>query len=290
MKLSIEHVSKNYGKKRALTDFSAELEPGIYGVLGPNGAGKSTLMNIITDNLLPDAGQVLWKGKDIRTLGGAYRARLGFMPQQQGLYDSFTGRRFLWYMAALKGIDHRTAKKQIHELLQIVNMEKSASEKISSYSGGMKQRLLLAQALLGNPSLLILDEPTAGLDPRERIRIRNFISEIARDKIVLFATHVVSDIEFIARQIIVIREGRLLYKAPIPTLLGIVDGKVYEATVDHSVATELQRKYRISNLRQQASGTSVRFVADIPPAGFDTKLVSPTLEDLYIYLFEEINQ
>ena len=289
MKLTIDHVSKSYGRKKALIDFSAELEPGIYGFLGPNGAGKSTLLNIITDNLAPDKGCVCWNGQDIRTLGGAYRARLGFMPQQQGLYDSFTGLRFLWYMAALKGMDRTAAKRRIHELLGVVSLEAAAGEKIGGYSGGMKQRLLIAQAMLNDPDVLILDEPTAGLDPKERIRIRNFISEMAREKIVIFATHVVSDIEFIAHQIMVIREGSLLYKAPIPTLLGIVDGKVYEATVDHSVATELQRKYRISNLRQQASGTSVRFVADIPPVGFDTKLVSPTLEDLYIYLFEEIN-
>ena len=287
MKLTIDHVSKSYGRKKALIDFSAELEPGIYGFLGPNGAGKSTLLNIITDNLAPDKGCVCWNGQDIRTLGGAYRARLGFMPQQQGLYDSFTGLRFLWYMAALKGMDRTAAKRRIHELLGVVSLEAAAGEKIGGYSGGMKQRLLIAQAMLNDPDVLILDEPTAGLDPKERIRIRNFISEMAREKIVIFATHVVSDIEFIAREVMIIRQGELLYKDSVPNLLKLVEGRVFEAETDEAGAEVLRRAYRVSNLRQTAGGTSIRLVTDEPPAGIHAVSAAPTLEDLYIYLFED---
>ena len=196
MELEIENVSHTYKNgKKALSEISTSLTPGVYGLLGPNGAGKSTLMNIITDNLRPTAGEVSLDGNVIWKNSNAYRARLGYMPQQQGLYSSFTGTRFLWYMAALKGLSHREAKTRVNELLELVNLKDAADRRIGGYSGGMKQRLLIAQALLNEPDVLVLDEPTAGLDPKERIRIRNFISEIAADKIVLLATHVVTDVE-----------------------------------------------------------------------------------------------
>lgn len=287
MKLELLELSKSYGKKQALRDFTAELTPGIYGFLGPNGAGKSTLLNIITDNLSPDSGQVLCDGENIVKLGKKYRERLGYMPQQQGLYDSFTGLRFLWYMASLKGLSRSEAKAQIQKLLQVVNLESAASEKIGNYSGGMKQRLLVAQAMLGDPDVLILDEPTAGLDPKERIRIRNFISEMARDKIVIFATHVVSDVEFIAKEIMIIKQGELLYKAPVPELLNLVDGKVFEVHAKAENVEDLQHRYKVSNLSQNPEFVRVRIVSDTPPENMPYDTVIPDLEDLYIWLFED---
>lgn len=207
-KLEIKGITKVYkkGAVKALDNFSVTLTPGVYGLLGPNGAGKSTLMNIITDNLNADGGEVVYDGENIKKLGKDYRAVLGYMPQQQGLYDDFTLNRFLWYMAALKGLKKKEAKEKITQLLETVNLTDAAHKKLGSFSGGMKQRALIAQALLNNPEILILDEPTAGLDPKERIRIRNFISEIAEDKIVLISTHVVSDIEFIAKEIILLKK------------------------------------------------------------------------------------
>ena len=282
-------MSKSYGKKQALKHYSAELTPGIYGFLGPNGAGKSTLLNIITDNLAPDEGSVLYDGVDMVKLGKKYRSKLGYMPQQQGMYDTFTGLRFLWYMASLKGLDKAQAKKEIAELIDVVSLRDAASEKIGAYSGGMKQRLLIAQAMLGDPDILILDEPTAGLDPKERIRIRNFISEMARDKIVIFATHVVSDVEFIAKEIMVIKQGELLHKASVPELLKLVEGKVFEVRAGEEAVRMLQRRYRVSNLSQEAEHTCVRIVSDDPPEGVSYNVVRPNLEDLYIYLFEEMN-
>ncbi len=208
--LEIIGVCKSYGKKTALNDIHIKMELGVYGLLGPNGAGKSTLMKIITDNLTPDKGEVLWNGKSIFKKNQAYRKILGYAPQQQGLYDNFTGRKFLGYMAALKDIPKNQVVEEIEISAKRVNLTERLDDKIKNYSGGMKQRLLVAQALMGQPQLLILDEPTAGLDPKERVRVRETLEEIAGDKIILVATHVVSDIESIAKEIIILREGNLV--------------------------------------------------------------------------------
>lgn len=195
-----------------------ELDPGIYGLLGPNGAGKSTLMNIITGNIRPTEGKVLWDGADIRELGGRFRSLIGYAPQQQGLYNSFSGRRFLSYMAALKGIPKKEVSSEIERVLSYVNLQEAADRAVGGYSGGMKQRILIAQAILGEPKLIVLDEPTAGLDPKERVRIREQIKELSGDKIILVSTHVVSDITPIAKEILLIRSGNVIDRDTVESL------------------------------------------------------------------------
>lgn len=204
-------------KKQALAGVSLDLGPGLYGLLGPNGAGKSTLINIITGSLAPDGGEVLWCGGPARGL--RFRRALGYMPQQQGLYDSYTGRRFLAYMAALKEIARPAVPAEVDRVAGAVNLADQLDKRLSAYSGGMKQRLLLAAALLGNPRLLILDEPTAGLDPLERVRLRNLLASMARERIILVATHVVSDVESVADRVILLRAGHVVDAAPVAELV-----------------------------------------------------------------------
>lgn len=286
--LEIKNISKTYkkGTVKALDDFSVTLTSGVYGLLGPNGAGKSTLMNIITDNLNADNGEILYDGENIKKLGKDYRTVLGYMPQQQGLYDDFTLNRFLWYMAALKGLKKKEAKAKITSLLETVNLKDSAHKKLGSFSGGMKQRALIAQALLNDPKILILDEPTAGLDPKERIRIRNFISEIAENKIVLISTHVVSDVEFIAKEIILLKSGNLVSHDTCNNLIKEIENKVFEIEINKDELKCFQETYRVSNLFHDDDKIIVRIVTDIPPENYKVQPVKPTLEDLYLYVFE----
>lgn len=209
--LKISALNKHYGTKHALKDFSFGFSDGIYGLLGPNGAGKSTLMNILTQNLDPDKGsEILWNGESIATLGSKYRSEIGFMPQQQELYPSFTLKRFMGYIAALKGIEKSEIDGEIARVLELVELSDVANKKIGGFSGGMKQRALIAQSLLGSPHLLILDEPTAGLDPKQRVLTRNLISSLSKDMIVIISTHIVSDIETIADCILLLKSGKLI--------------------------------------------------------------------------------
>lgn len=227
-KLELQKINKHYGKKKhALCDFSFTFTNGIYGLLGPNGAGKSTLMNIVTDNLLPDkdGGKILWNGQETRILKGAFREHLGFMPQQQNLYESMTAHTFLNYIAALKCLDKKAAEKEIPQIMERVELSDSLDKKMGGFSGGMKQRVLIAAALLGDPELIILDEPTAGLDPKQRVIIRNMVSALSKDKIIIISTHIVSDIENIAKEILFIKEGHLIDSGTIPELLEKVEGE-----------------------------------------------------------------
>ncbi len=290
MKLTIENVSKSYGKNRALIGFSATLEPGIYALLGPNGSGKSTLMNIITDNLRADEGRILYSVGDemcdVKKLGVQFREKLGFMPQYPGLYPNFTVERFLYYMATLKGMKTEEAKAKIPELLESVELNDVPRRRIGALSGGMKQRLALAQAVLGDPSVLILDEPTAGLDPKQRISIRNYISKIAFDKIVLIATHVVSDVEFIARDVIMLKKGVIVDNAPPHELTKKIDGKVWLVPCAESDVARMQSEHRVTNIsRDEETGEVVlRIISDIAPTEA-SRHASPTLEDYYLYVF-----
>lgn len=210
MKLELNDLTKRYGDTIALNRFTLSFEPGIYGILGANGAGKSTLMNLITDNIRREGGSIAFDGKEILEMGMDFRTILGYMPQQQGIYEQMTAVSFISYMARLKGLGGREMREQVSQVLKLTNLESVKHKAVGQFSGGMRQRVLLAQALLGDPKVLILDEPTAGLDPRERVRIRNFIKELARDRIVLLATHIVTDIESIADKVILMKNGRLL--------------------------------------------------------------------------------
>lgn len=230
--LELKNVCKRYKEKQALKDVSLTLSNGIYGLLGPNGAGKSTLMNIITGNIEPSGGTISWNGEEIHHLRAAYRSVLGYAPQQQGLYDTFTGRRFLSYMATLKGISRKNMLSEIERVLRYVNLSEAADRSVGTYSGGMKQRILIAQAILGDPRLVVLDEPTAGLDPKERIRVREKIHAIAEDKIILVSTHVVSDIQSIAKEIILLKDGHVIDR-----------GSVKELCARYDNATDLEQVY-----------------------------------------------
>ncbi len=293
MQLNINGVTKYYGTNLALNSFTAELTPGIYALLGPNGSGKSTLMNIITDNLKATSGQISYTDEngvteDIFKMGARFRSKLGFMPQYPGLYANFTVERFLWYMAALKGIPADRAKTEIAEILASVELDDVPTRKIGALSGGMKQRLTLAQAVLGDPEILILDEPTAGLDPKQRIAIRNYISKIAFNKIVIIATHVVSDVEFISRRIIMLKKGVIVDNATTHELTGKIEGHVWQLPCSEAEVQALQDKFNVTNIaRDEETGEILlRVLAESQPSP-RSKFLAPTLEDYYLTVFGE---
>ena len=290
MELKVENLTKDYGQNRALDNFNYTFTEGVYGLLGPNGAGKSTMMNIITDNLAATSGRITFDGEDIKKLGSEYLRQLGFMPQQQNLYPSFSGLRFMYYMAALKGLKKKEADEQIPKLIKMVNLTGHEDKKLGAYSGGMKQRILIAQALLGNPKILIMDEPTAGLDPKERIRIRNIISEVSRDKTVILATHVVPDIEFISKEILLLKKGILIGSGTPASLVSTVVPYVFEVETDREGLETYKTDYRIANIGSSASGDGrfiVRLIGDKRPSGEVLEGTRATLEDVYLKAFED---
>lgn len=282
-RLEIKDLSKSYGSVIGLNNFTFTFRQGVYGILGPNGSGKSTLMNLVTDNIQRTSGEILLNGNDILKLGKEYRKCIGYMPQQQGLYQSFTPYQFLLYIASLKDLNKKEAKTQVIELLTLVNLKEQAHDKISSFSGGMKQRVHLAQSLLGSPSILIIDEPTAGLDPSERINIRNMIADLSKDKIVIYSTHIVSDIESVADEVILLKDGELVKSATSFELVQSIKGKVIEKIVSKDNLPDLRRSYPSNNIIQSEKGLRFRIVSDIKPEDFEVVKENITLEDVYLY-------
>ncbi len=287
MELKIDKLDKTYGNNHALNEFTYTFTEGIYGLLGPNGAGKSTLMNIITDNLKQDAGWIKVEQKDIKELGKEYRKLLGYMPQQQGVYPGFTLGRFLYYIASLKGLTKAKAKEQIEWILPLVNLTDCLERKLGAFSGGMKQRALIAQAMIGNPKIIILDEPTAGLDPKERIRIRNMIAKIAFDKIVIIATHVVSDIEFIAKEVLLLKKGNLIDAGSPVDLCSKIKNKTFHINTQMENIETISEQYKVCNISKEKEGIQVRVLSDHGVTGYDYEVAKPTLEELYLYTFDE---
>lgn len=293
MELRGEHIVKYYnaGKKFgrktfgkcALNDVSFTITEGIYGLMGANGAGKSTLMNILVGNLMPTSGKLFLDGVETEQLGEAFRAHIGYMPQQQWVYEDMTCVQFLEYIGALKGMKNEELKESVEKVLDFVNMTEHAPKRAGALSGGMRQRLLLAQAILGDPEILILDEPTAGVDPNERIRIRNLISQISFNKIVLIATHVVSDIEFIANRFLLLKEGVLFREGTLAELLEEIRGKVLECLVPEEAVGFLEKKYDVVSLMREGDAVRVRIVTDDYRESYEAVPVTPRLEDLYLY-------
>lgn len=287
MDLTIDRLSKQFGAKIAVDRVSARLVPGVYGLLGANGAGKTTLMRMVCDVLRPTSGEIRFDGRDVRALGDGYRARLGYLPQDFGYYPDFTALDFMCYLAALKGLGRRAARNRSLELLETVGLADVAGNKVRTFSGGMKQRLGIAQAVINDPAVLVLDEPTAGLDPKERVRFRNLIASFAQDKIVILSTHIVSDVEYIADEILVMRAGSFVMRGAPGEVVAQVAGKVWECHVDVRRADELAAGSCVSNVHYASDGHAVvRVVADEPPTA-DARPLDPVLEDVYLYVFRD---
>lgn len=286
MELSVDRLTKQYGNKIAVDCVSTVLKPGVYGLLGENGAGKTTFMRMLCAILESTSGEVFLDGREIVSMGAEYRDILGYLPQEFGYYPNYTAREFLLYMAALKGIPRDRAKKRAEELLEVAGLSEVAAKKIKTFSGGMKQRVGIAQALLNYPKLLILDEPTAGLDPKERVRFRNLISDYAGDRIVLLSTHIVSDVEAIADEVLLMKKGKLVSQGTVSELTKEAEGKVWELMVSPAEAKIWQEKTAVANLRHEGEQVVLRILSDDKP----TEGAAPCeagLEDLYLYSMRE---
>lgn len=284
MELIIDRLTKQYKNIIAVDRVSLTLKEGVYGLLGSNGSGKTTLMRMICGVLKPTSGGVKFNGIDVSE--EEYRDSLGYLPQDFGYYPEFSAYDFLLYMASLKGLTKHRAKDKANELLRLVGLSDVAKKKIKTFSGGMKQRLGIAQAMLNNPEILILDEPTAGLDPKERINFRNLISRLGKDRIVLLSTHIVSDVEYIASTILMMKDGQIIHEGSLDEIIGAIEGKVFECSVDNKRADDLIANYPIINIREESDKTFLRLVADKPPCE-GSVAVPAVLEDLYLYYFNE---
>jgi len=282
MRLAIENVSKTYrGNVQALRNFTLELQPGVLGLLGPNGAGKSTLMRILATVTRSTSGRVFWNNTDISREPDALRSVLGYLPQDFGLYPNLSAIEFLDYLAAVKGLDATSARKRIGELLELVNLTEAARRPLGGYSGGMRQRVGIAQALLNDPKLLIVDEPTAGLDPEERVRFRNLLSELSGERIVILSTHIVSDVEAVATDIALIAQGQLVAHGAPEKSLAEVSGKVWQVIVPSAELPALRQKHLVSSTAHRTDGVHARVVADTAPMP-GARALEPSLEDAYL--------
>ena len=286
MELLLDNLCKDFGGNTAVAGITAVLEPGIYGLLGANGAGKTTLLRMICGVLKPTAGQVRLDGIPIDTLGAAYRDKLGYLPQEFVGYPQYSARDFLLYMAVLKGMTRSQAMPKIQELLSMVRLQEAANKKLRAFSGGMRRRLGIAQALLNDPDILILDEPTAGLDPKERVHFRNILEGYAQQKIVLLSTHIVSDLEAIAHKVFLMKDGRFQTQGTVSELLQQAKGYVWELTVPSREAEAWQARVTVANLRFESNSVTLRILADAKPAPAARPCI-PTLEDMYLLYFPE---
>lgn len=286
MELKTMDLTKKFGTKTAVNELNITLSNGVYGLLGANGAGKTTLMRLLCNIQNPTSGIILLNGKNIVGLGEKYRNLLGYLPQHFGYYSDFTALDFLLYVAALKGLDAKAARKKSKELLEAVGLSTESKHKIKTFSGGMKQRLGIAQAMLNDPRILILDEPTAGLDPKERVRFRNLISAFSKDRIVILSTHIVSDVEFIAEEIIMMKSGQIVHFGKPQEITSEINGQVWECIVPASYAEKYVASYNTSNLRNIGNDqTILRIIADQAPMESAVR-VQPNLEDLYLFYFK----
>ena len=279
--LTVDHVTKKYGSFTALEGLTLTFGQGVYGLLAPNGAGKTTLIKMLTTLLFPTSGQILWHGTDISALGARYRDIIGYLPQQFGYYRNDTPRQFLRYLAALKGVPRAQTERRIDELLALVSLSGAADQKMKKFSGGMLQRVGIAQAMLNDPKLLILDEPTAGLDPKERVRFRNLIHSLAQDRIIILSTHIVSDIETIAHQVVMLRDHHLYCCEPPQSICGGLLGKVCELPAGATVTVP----HLLLGERQDGGDTLHRLICETPPPG--ARIVTPTLEDVFLYVYQD---
>ena len=288
MELELKNITKKFGEKTAVKDVNLIFRPGIYGLLGANGSGKTTLMRMICGVLQPSDGEISCDGENILKMGEEYRAKLGYLPQDLGYYPDFTARDFMYYMAALKGIGKKEARKKTKELLEQMDLSDVARKKIRTFSGGMRQRLGIAQALLNEPDILILDEPTAGLDPKERVKFRNIVEKYSIEKIVILSTHIVSDIEYIADIVLMMKMGEFILDMPLEQASILMNGKVWSMTIDIAESEKIAEKYRVVDMQNRIDGKAfVRIISDEKPEE-EAQLIQPSLEDLYLYHFQEV--
>ena len=286
MELKITDLSKKFGDFTAVDNLNVTMTMGVYGLLGVNGAGKTTLMRMLCTLLKPTSGTIYCDGNDIFNMDGEYRKLLGYLPQEFGFYPEFTIKDYLLYIASLKGIRPIVAKKRVKELVTKVGLQKAVNKKMKNLSGGMKRRVGIAQAMLNDPKILILDEPTAGLDPNERIRFRNLISELAEDRLVLLSTHIVSDIEYIANEIWLMKDGKIMHQGTSEEVINSMPEKVWECYVEKNKVSDFVNKYKISNMKSEANGVMLRIISLEKPF-VNAKCADPSLEDVFLYYIGE---
>ncbi|WP_312649981.1 ABC transporter ATP-binding protein [Aminipila sp.] len=286
MELELIDLTKSFGDFTAVDHMNLTMTNGVYGLLGVNGAGKTTLMRMLCTLLRPTSGRITCNGKDIFKMDGEYRNLLGYLPQDFGFYPEFTVQDYLLYIATIKGIRPAVAKKAVKELIAQVGLTKSANKKMKKLSGGMKRRAGIAQAMLNNPQILILDEPTAGLDPNERIRFRNLISELSEERLVLLSTHIVSDIEYIANEIWLMKDGKIVRKGTSQEIIASMPEKVWKCFVEHSLVSAIMKRYKVSNMKSESHGVELRVISSEKPFP-EAVCIEPSLEDVFLYYFGE---